>query len=313
MIEKFSGAVAVSVAALMIVIASAALAEPQPLGSPIRLALDPAGIIAVSEGTQSRVSLLDRTSLRTIETISVGGRPLGVAFDGDRLLVGNDTTGNVDIYGRNRKGAWKLRGRLGGRKYKGLVPNPAAIAVDAQSGLVFAISGAEQTVKVFSATREPPRIIAGPGDGPAALVAPTGIALDRAARRVLVSDHGNSHDSSSTYVPARVQIYDYAGTYLETISGNPRSDGFKFFRPQGLAADKSGRIFLTASLRGEILVFENDGTQWAGVAVIGQSGRGPGELLLPMDVAIEPGTLDLLVTNNRNARLEVFPGGGALP
>lgn len=299
--------------ALTIAIASAASAEPQPLGSPIRLALDPAGNVAVSEGSWSRISLLDRASLDTIETISVDGRPLGIAFDGDRLLVGNDTTGNVDIFVRNRNGAWKLKDRLGGRKYKGLVPNPSAIAVDAQSGLIFAVSGAEKEVKVFSATREPPRIIGGPGDDPAALVAPTGIALDRAARRVLVSDHGNSHDSSSTYVPARIQIYDYAGAHLGTISGNPRSDGFKFFRPQGLAVDGSGRIFLAASLRGEILVFENDGTQWIGVAVIGQAGRGPGELLLPMDVAIDPRSLDLLVTNNRNARLEIFQGGGTLP
>ena len=41
-------------------------------------------------------------------------------------------------------------------------------------------------------------------------------------------------------------------------------------------------------------------------------GTEPGKLRLPLDLVIDPDTMDIYVTNNRSARVELFKDGGVL-
>ena len=109
---------------------------------------------------------------------------------------------------------------------------------------------------------------------------------------------------------AAVIIYDYQGMHLATVAGN-QSGGYDFSRPQGLAVNSQGLIYLVDSFRGQVLVFDRE-TQ-LGVATLGEAGKGPGQLLLPLDILIEPNSNDVYITNNRNRRIEVYSGEGVRP
>jgi tripartite motif-containing protein 2/3/tripartite motif-containing protein 71 len=307
--------VALLAGALGMVAEAAPPAERLDLQGPMRLALVPGGDIVISDTRGRRVFWLHGPNLR-VESILVikdpareePDRPFGVAWGADRLFVGNDTTGDVEVYAPGKKRSWTKTGRLGDAD--GLVPNPSDIAVDEELGLVFVVSTGKQTVMVFDIAGPLVDTIAGPGTAPENLIRPMGIALDTADQRVLVSDYDDP--STSPVKPARVQIYDYYGSYLGSISGDPdeAEEGFAFFRPQGLAVDGLGHIFLVDSIASQILVFDDT---FVGVATVGGKGSGPGQLSLPMDLVLDPKTRDLLVTDNLNRRVEVFENGGLVP
>lgn len=82
----------------------------QPLSSPVRFALTPEGDVFVSESSQRRVLLIDRATLDVVGEIPIRGQPVGIAWAGDALLVGNATTGRVETYARHG-GGWGPRGR----------------------------------------------------------------------------------------------------------------------------------------------------------------------------------------------------------
>ena len=86
---------------------------------------------------------------------------------------------------------------------------------------------------------------------------------------------------------------------------------YKFSRPQGLAVNEQGHVYVVDSVRGQVLVFDRDTQQ--GVTIIGSLGPGPGQLQLPLDIIIDGASKDLHVTSNRNRRIEVFNGMGMLP
>ncbi len=287
-------------------------AERINLQGPMRLALVPNGDVVVSDTRGRKVILLSGPKLKVKSSFAIKhparddpDRPFGVAWGAGRLFVGNDTTGDVEVYVPGKKGTWTRTGRLGATD--GLVPNPSDIAVDEESGLVFVVSTGKRAVVVFDIGGPLVDIIDGLGPAPEGLTRPMGIALDTVGQRILVSDY----DDPAMGVAARVQIYGYDGSYLGSIQGDTEQEGFAFYRPQGLASDGVGHIFLVDSVASRVLVF-NDVT-FDGIATLGGKGSGSGQLSLPMDVAIEPGTLNLLVTDNLNRRVEVFKKGGLVP
>ena len=139
------------------------------------------------------------------------------------------------------------------------------------------------------------------------LAKPTGIAVDVTRQEVLVADYG---DTESGIYP-RVQIFDYNGTLLSSISGRAGMMGNRFSRPQGLAVDGEGHIFMVASWLGRVMVFDREAG--AELASLGTYGTDPGQLALPLDIVINADSKDVFVTNNRPRRVEVYVGGGVLP
>ncbi|MFQ5791704.1 MAG: NHL repeat-containing protein [Acidobacteriota bacterium] len=272
------------------------------LRSPVRVALASRRILLVSDYREKAIIALKRPSLRPVWTLAVPGRPSGIASTKRRLFVGNETTGSVEVY--NMAGTWLYD--LGGEK--GNVQQPTDIAIDSGRGLVFVVDGHDKVIKVFDVAGPLVRTISEPGPELHQLAHPTGIALDKINQQVLVSDYGDP----ATGLSARVQIYDYTGEHVGAIVGNdvvPQE--YRFSRPQGLAVDGRGRIFLVDSLLGQVLVF--DRASGTGVKILGSYGSDPGQLLLPLDVVLAARSKDVFVTNNRSGRVEVFSKGGMVP
>jgi DNA-binding beta-propeller fold protein YncE len=265
------------------------------LRSPIRLALNSEGLVAVSEFAQQKVLLLDARTHSVRGEIEVDGKPLGVAWGEEVLYVGNDTSGRV---GSNRSGKWALLGTLGDDDQP--VPGPSDIAFDPLSGRIFVLSSGLKTVLVFSAEGNLLSSVGGIADTVDCLRNPTALAVNGIAGELFVSDYGDPDFDE----PPGVKIYAYDGSYLGAICGDSGQSGYEFSRPQGVAATEAGQILLADSLLGRVLVF--DRISLLGVSTLGQYGTQPGELRLPLDVVVDADGEMVLVTNNRSGRIESF-------
>jgi DNA-binding beta-propeller fold protein YncE len=244
------------------------------------------------------VVLLDGKTLAAKGEIEIDGNPLGVAWGGDVLYVGNDSTAAVDIYAPQRNGRWKVSGSLGGPSSP--IPKPTDLAYDRYSGHLFVLSAGLKRVLVFGADGRLVTTIGVVDDSPSCLTQPTALAIDTLTEEVFVSDYGDSASGES----AGVKIYGFDGSYLGAICGDAGQGGFEFSRPQGMALSSAGEILLADSLLGQVLVF--DRTTLLGVASLGSYGTAPGQLLLPLDVALDAEDGRVVVTNNRAGRLEVL-------
>jgi DNA-binding beta-propeller fold protein YncE len=308
----------VGVAALLFAWTSTATAQDAAdiLSSPIRLAFDNQGGLAVSDPGARRVVFLDPASHTILQSLNIKGKPLGIAFLGNRLLVGNKADDNVEVYQRNNKGDWKRKKPLGGGKHGVLVPYPLDIDVDEGAGRIYALSGNDKIVMVFNSDGKWLYSFPPPCADPkcsTGLVAPNGIAVDTANGHVIVSDGGDPSGFFSAAIRARTQIYNLDGSHKATLSGESGQAGFEFSRPMGVGVDAVGRIFLTDALLSQVLVFQEIGGQWTGVSALGSFGFGPEQLALPMDAAVDAQTLDVLVVSNRAGRIVFFQQGGVLP
>ena len=326
-------------------IAAAPPGATPSMQSPVRVALGPDSSLFVSDYGRRKVFTIDRDSLVIVDEFTVAGRPTGIAFDGEYVLVGNETTGRVEIFCPDGVyvGAFAT-----------VFQQPNDIAVSTRLGLVFVASTQAGTVDVFTLDGMPVRTI--PASGQEPLAYPTSVALYElplagdangddvvnvldflavlaawhqiggpedvdgdgvvdigdflmvlanwgalpAPSEVLVADFGDVTQS----IDAAVRIYDDLGVHLQTISG-------QFSRPQGLVGIDNGLVFVVDSLLGQVLVIDRATDQT--VRTLGEFGTEPGQLILPLDVVIEPDSSDVFVTNNQSARIEVFPQGGLPP
>lgn len=274
-------------------------AESLGIGQPVRLALTASGNLLISNHGTNLVVEWNPDKAKVVRSFAIAGRPSGIATAWGKLFVGNEITRSVEVY--TRKG--RLNSVLGGAP--GQVARPNAIAIDAGAGLVFVLDTATTRVLVYDSAGVLLRTLPAPGAEP--LYRPASLTVDPALGEVLVSDFGPLGSFSAN---PRVTIYDYQGNYLAQIRGK-RGDSYAFAAPQGLTVNRQGLVYLVDAMRGQVLVFDRDTQQ--GVAVIGEAGRAPGNLLFPLDVKIDAKTADVYVANHRLGRIEVFTGKGMLP
>ena len=277
--------------------ATPSLQAQETLQSPVRLALHPSGRLLVTDRRLAGVVDWDAERSRVVGFFETPGRPVGVAWAWGKVYIGNDSSGAVEVYTSGGKFVTTL-GQVG------QVRRPSDIAVDTRQGLIFVTDAKLGRVVVYNHKGQLVRMLPAPGAPP--LNVPTGIALDMERGEVLVSDFG---DAGWFSMDAWVRIYDYEGNYREGISGR-KAGIYGFSRPEGLAVNRLGQIYLVDSLRSQVLVF--DRTTLAGIATIGEAGTGNGQLLLPVDVVISDKTDDLFVTNHRHGTVTVFKGMGAV-
>lgn len=277
-------------------------------GTPVRLTLTPNEDLLVTDYRRRAVFRVDPATLLPTSGFPVDGRPLGIAYRGGRVFVGNATRGTVDVFGRN--GRW--RSSFG----RGLLSDPKDLAVDGKRGLLFVVDGRTRRVTVFDLKGRFLYAFGGWGFGPGDLQNPTAIALDPGREEVLVSDYG---DLSGAGPGPAVKIFTYAGTFLDEISGSGGGGGMLggwfgggegFSRPQGLAVDGKGRVFLADALLGQILIYDRSTGERLGT--LGEYGTGPGRLLLPLDVAIGRKG-DVFATSSQDGRVELFRKGATRP
>lgn len=279
--------------------AGTAHAQTDYFPSPVRIALGEKGELLVADSRSQLVVSTYPGKGRKPATVDVPGRPVSVASGWNRLYVGNERTQTVDVL--DRRG--HLLFTLGGEGF--YIPRPSDISIDRAAGLVFVTDTANARVLVFDPDGALLRTIPSAGQRP--LAAPTGVTVDPVRGEVLVSDFeaaGNSFMKAGG-----VLIYDYEGIFRAMIRGD-QAGGYDFARPQGLAVNSQGLVYLVDSFRGQVLIFDRNTLQ--GVATLGVSGMDPGELLLPLDIVIDDDTNDVYVTNNRNQRIERYAGKGVL-
>ena len=249
------------------------------LHSPIRLTMTPEGNLLVSDYQLGMIVIVDHKTLKATRWFPVQGRPLGVAYARGHIYVGNTSKKCVEVYARGGKKLYQLNG---------VIKQPTDIAVDEKQGLVFVVDAEQKKVKVFNLKGKFIRSF--PGLDPDNLVNPTGITLDPAAEEVFVSDYG---DRTISVYP-RIQIFDYNGNLLDTIKGKKGMFGVRFSRPQGLATDDSGHVFMVDCYSGEIMVFDRYNGQT--LKTMAGYGTDPGQLRLPLDIVINPSSKDIYVT-----------------
>ncbi len=287
---------------------------PHQMFSPMRLDFGPDGNLLVSDYRLGMVLTVDDKTNEVVRFFVVEGKPLGVAYLKGHIYVGNAAAGRVDIFNAAGK-QFKKNGSFGTA-----VENPTDIAVDARKNRIFVVDGAAKHVKVFDTKGKLVGQVPASDPDNTLLTAPTGVAVDSVRKEVLVSDYGDKQED----IPARIQIFDFDGNYLDTITSIVESGGGmgmggmgggwdkkpRFSRPQGLAVDKAGHIFMVDCFSCEVLVFDRLSGDL--LKTLGGFGTDPGQMRLPLDVVIKSKTKDLFVTNNRAARIEVFDKGGVL-
>jgi sugar lactone lactonase YvrE len=121
------------------------------------------------------------------------------------------------------------------------------------------------------------------------------------ARAVAPDGRGNIYVSEYA-LTERVQAFAQTNSaWLKTMGRKGASDG-EFNRPEGLAFDAQGRLFVADSCNHRIQIFSRDG-KW--LASYGTPGTGANELSYPYDVRVD-GAGFQFVCEFGNSRIQVF-------
>jgi sugar lactone lactonase YvrE len=324
------------------------LVDANAMESPVRVAFGDGDVLYVSDEAALRIRIMDDRRMRLTGSFSVPGRPTALAFDGQHLYVGNETAGRVDLYDTAGQFIRVFASDIAQPNdiaidtqlervfvvcsqqhlvkvfdYDGVqtgeipaagqeqLPNPTAVAIfhDPSTGDLDGDGDVDRSdVELFlrnygSSTSRGD--LDGDGDSDPAdfLKIMQDFDDDPPPIEVYVSDFGELSDEPNTLGPA-VRVYTTQGEHLRTIEGD-------FSRPQGLATNGRGHLFLADGLRCEVLVFDQATGDFIALLedLVGKEDR----LLLPLDVVIDQGNGDVFITNNRLGRIEVMRGAGNLP
>ncbi|MEN8222216.1 MAG: NHL repeat-containing protein [Acidobacteriota bacterium] len=261
------------------------------LKSPVRITFGPANNLIVSDYNARSIYTIDRNKNKILKGFKINGRPLAVAYLKGKYYVGNDTSDRIEVYTESGK----IKSTFNGK-----VKKPNDMVIDEKNKKVYVVDTKSSSVLLYSLEGVLSLTIT------ENLTNPMGIAIDSINGLVYVSDYG---DPASWKYPA-IHIFDLSGIYTGTISGKLGMFGNRFSRPQGLAIDDNGYVFMVDCYSSEIMVFNGPG----GILVktLSGFGTGPGRMALPYDIVLNKKTLDLFVTNNRGASVEIFENGGQL-
>lgn len=167
---------------------------------------------------------------------------------------------------------------------------PYAAAQDSIGHLLITDPG-QHGVHVFDLEKEKYRFLKGPRGKQ--LESPIDVGCD---------DKNNMYVSDSER--KKIYVFDSRSRFVKTIGGETPDS--RLSRPTGLAVDAAARrIYVTDTLRHQVLVFGTDGSL---VRVIGKRGRGPGEFNFPTAVTLSEG--NLYVVDAMNFRIQVLTPDG---
>lgn len=258
--------------------------------SPTHLAVDDLGRVYVADPARGAV-VVRAADGRVVAVGENLGRPVSVTAGaaGEPIYVGDGADGRVTAYTPE----WLPLFDLGqGRGELGL---PADLALDPATGNVWAADAAAHDVKVYGPSGARLASFGGRGTGNGQFQSPAGIFVDAGAGEVLVADQLNS----------RVQIFGLDGTFKSCIGVKTGAGADVFVMPQGIWADAIGRIYVTDAFEGWVRVVDRQGAILATFGGVGDAGVGPGRLVTPSDLVIDPSGR-LFVASSTTARLEIF-------
>lgn len=250
--------------------------------SPVRMALDSAGTLFVSDPRGG--GILKYLSGTTVpQTISTTSDPLGIAaLSGGRLLVSfGDRVAILDQSGNET-------GNLGSGPGQFTMANGIAVAPD---GTILVTDSLEDSVKLFNADGTFRSRFGSTGGGSGQLSMPTGIAVDRLSGLVAVADTLNG----------RVQVFDLSGNPVKSI-GSYGSGPLAFSSPQGItfeyapdSTSSASRMYVVDSFQSTVQAIDFSGSSF--LAFIGDFGYSAGKLFIPTDVVFRDADHALLVVN----------------
>jgi outer membrane protein assembly factor BamB len=252
---------------------------------PTRVAWASDGRLYVSDALAGSVFVYERQpSLTPVAEVPHLAKPLGVAVDASgRLYVGVDGLDRVEVYDSG--------GTLIATIGDGTIQMPNDLAFDAAGNLYVADSKSNQ-VRVYDPTGVLLRSI-----GQGELRFPVALAVSGA--ELYVADQGNH----------QIKVFDLPGNLLRVFGGLPTqgSLGYKwkgrFVRLQAIAIDAAGRLHALDSQQGLIEVL--DATTGTYLTSYGAKGSGPGELSLPLGMAVN-GAGETAVSDAENQRIEIL-------
>jgi len=188
-------------------------------------------------------------------------KPAGIALDGEGCLYVADSlnhrvqkiTPSGDVYG------------LGGAD---LLLNPQGVAVDGSRFIYILEQGADRLRK-FSHTGFLVFTLGGPETRVRRFASPTAICLDQYHQLYIAEAERD-----------RITCYSAAGHWQTNYEGRTYEPGFR--RPQGVAVDLHGNVYVSDTMNHRIVRLRPNGEL---DAVIGRPGPGPGELAEPRGLA----------------------------
>ena len=262
---------------------------PGPLGAPVRVDSYSKTMLIVSDYSSGTIFNVNKTDPSEVSTrFSIEGRALAVGHFGKNIIVGNASTGAIEVYDKNGKFKYVLNSDE-------IIVRPSDLAVDQRKNKIFIVDSRERQIKVYDKKNFLYSF------GTSELINPVGIALDPLLEVVYVSDHGDSTND----VPPAIFKFTYDGVKLDKLDG----EVFGFYRPRGLAYDL-GKLYVTDALAGVIVVV--DVTSMTTLGALGEYGSDSGQLVQPQDVIIDQGGGEVYVANKRLGRVERISIGGVL-
>lgn len=259
--------------------------------SPVRLAIGNDGSVYIADAQKGEV-VVRAADGRILQHRRDLGRPGAIAVDGaHNVYLADLDSGAVSVF----DSSWQRINRFADGN---VILQPGDMAIDEGASRIYVTDTEAHTVRVFSTAGEPLFEFGDRGEGDGQFLYPSGVHFDALAGEVLVADQ----------LGFRVQVFDLDGAYKYCIGGNSASSGSFFQRgrllsaPQGLWADRLGRIYVADSFEGQVKVIDRAGRKLAGIASFGHQA---GALRQPADLVMD-GASRLFVASANNARVEMF-------
>ncbi len=209
---------------------------------PTRLATSADGTVFASDPRVNEV-LGYRGGRKVVQLTGLDG-PLGIAVQGDRLLVGNTGRHDVEIYDWR---AGLYLGVLGSGLGEVTMPNSIAVAPD---GRVYVADSRENVVKIYASDGTRAGTIGASGSDSGQFSFPVAVAAD--ANGIVVADQANH----------RVQMFDINGRWLRSLGSLPDSNAATLadlrgrFTTLGGVALKNGDLYVLDTAHGHVQILD---------------------------------------------------------
>ncbi|MBI5665239.1 MAG: FG-GAP repeat protein [Nitrospirae bacterium] len=262
------------------------------LNAPTAVAFDRQENIYVTEAVNNALHIYSQSG-EYKSTFSKLDKPISVAIDDSgRIFIGNKGSGNVEVYDADLNYIFKLGPE------DGLFAQPNDIAID-DTGRIYIADMEANALYVYNPDGSYHSSIGSPGSGDGQFNKPASVEINQAAGEIIVLDRQLVNTQSSGVISgARIQRFNMDGTYKGGFSSFGNEIG-KMFRPEHLAVDTEGRIYVTDTHHNVILVYDVNGVYLGAVFDL------ESPLRTPLGIAISKG--NRLCTASLNAgRVEIY-------
>jgi sugar lactone lactonase YvrE len=189
-------------------------------------------------------------------------KPYGITVDTNgRVIIADTALKRIHIFDVNkRKYTWHYK--VG----RDELLSPVGVASDMEGNIYISDSDLK---KVFVLSKSGRLLSTLKGD----FSRPTGLAIDRNARRLYVVDTWDHN----------IKVYDLDGASISTIGGRGAGEG-KFNYPTDVSVDRDGLIYVSDSMNFRIQIFARDGQF---ISMFGRHGDGSGDLARPKGIGVD--------------------------